>query len=481
MSQVRNFIDGKVQEPHSKSYKPILAPATGEILGEAAISDSDDVEEAYRAAHQAQPAWSALGVSERAKFLKSWSKNLRENVDELSLMDAKDSGTPRRTMRAGVLKGADAVDFFCGLGPELKGETFPVTPSGLHFTRREPYGVVGSIIPFNHPSLFALSKTAAALVAGNTVVLKPAEQTPMTAELIARLSEGHLPPGVFNVVQGEAAAGDALVRHPNIWRLQFTGGVKTGLSVLRASAESGRAKHVGLEMGGKNPLIAFPDADLETVADAVVTGMNFTRNQGQSCGSTSRLFVHKDVVREMTEAVLDRVKRIKLGLPEEEQTEMGSLVSSAHQERVLGFIGIGREEGARICCGGGPPEGSLSSGAYVLPTVLDKVDPSMKVAQEEIFGPVLSIISWEDEDSMFEAVNGVLYGLTAAIYSNDINTALRAAAKVESGYVWVNGVEMRWIGVPFGGYKNSGIGTEYSLEELFSYTRSKTVNVIVPS
>ena len=481
MSQVKNFINGKVQEPHSKAYKPILAPATGDILGEAAISDSDDVEQAYKAAHQAQPAWSALGVSERAQLLKYWSKNLRENVDELSLMDAKDSGTPRRTMRAGVLKGADVVDFFCGLGPELKGETFPVTPSGLHFTRREPYGVVGSIIPFNHPSLFALSKTAAALVAGNTVVLKPAEQTPMTADLIARLSEGHLPPGVFNVVQGEAAAGDALVRHPNIWRLQFTGGVKTGLSVLRASAESGRAKHVGLEMGGKNPLIAFPDADLETVADAVVTGMNFTRNQGQSCGSTSRLFVHKDVVRDMTEAVVDRVKRIKLGLPEEEQTEMGSLVSSAHQERVLGFIGIGKEEGARICCGGGPPEGSLSSGAYVLPTVLDKVDPSMKIAQEEIFGPVLSIISWEEEDSMFEAVNGVLYGLTAAIYSNDINTALRAAAKVESGYVWVNGVEMRWIGVPFGGYKNSGIGTEYSLEELFSYTRSKTVNVIVPS
>ena len=481
MSQVKNFINGKVQEPHSKAYKPILAPATGDILGEAAISDSDDVEQAYKAAHQAQPAWSALGVSERAQLLKYWSKNLRENVDELSLMDAKDSGTPRRTMRAGVLKGADVVDFFCGLGPELKGETFPVTPSGLHFTRREPYGVVGSIIPFNHPSLFALSKTAAALVAGNTVVLKPAEQTPMTADLIARLSEGHLPPGVFNVVQGEAAAGDALVRHPNIWRLQFTGGVKTGLSVLRASAESGRAKHVGLEMGGKNPLIAFPDANLETVADAVVTGMNFTRNQGQSCGSTSRLFVHKDVVRDMTEAVVDRVKRIKLGLPEEEQTEMGSLVSSAHQERVLGFIGIGKEEGARICCGGGPPEGSLSSGAYVLPTVLDKVDPSMKIAQEEIFGPVLSIISWEEEDSMFEAVNGVLYGLTAAIYSNDINTALRAAAKVESGYVWVNGVEMRWIGVPFGGYKNSGIGTEYSLEELFSYTRSKTVNVIVPS
>ena len=481
MSQIKNFIDGKVQEPHSKAYKPILAPATGEILGEAAMSDLNDVEQAYQAAHKSQPSWAALGVSERAKFLKSWSKNLREHVDELSLMDAKDSGTPRRTMRAGVLKGADAVDFFCGLGPELKGETFPATPNGLHFTRREPYGVVGSIIPFNHPSLFALSKTAAALVAGNTVVLKPAEQTPMTANLIAILSEGHLPPGVFNVVQGEAAAGDALVRHPNIWRLQFTGGVKTGLSVLRASADSGRAKHVGLEMGGKNPLIAFPDADLKTVADAVVTGMNFTRNQGQSCGSTSRLFVHKDVVREMTEAVVDRVKRIKLGLPEDEQTEMGSLVSSAHQERVLDFIGIGREEGARICCGGGPPEGSLSSGAYVLPTVLDQVDPSMKIAQEEIFGPVLSIISWEDEDSMFEAVNGVLYGLTAAIYSNDINTALRAAAKVESGYIWINGVETRWIGVPFGGYKNSGIGTEYSLEELFSYTRSKTVNVMVPS
>jgi acyl-CoA reductase-like NAD-dependent aldehyde dehydrogenase len=255
--------------------------------------------------------------------------------------------------------------------------------------------------------------------------------------------------------------------------------VPTGLAVLKGAAESGRVKQVTLELGGKNPFIVYPDADVEVVAEAAVLGMNYTRNQGQSCGSTSRLLVHKDVARSVTEAVIDRVSRIKLGLPEDDSTEMGSLISREHQQRVLTYIAGGQQEGARLCQGGKEPDGPLARGAYVEPTVFDRVKPDMRIAQEEIFGPVLSIIEWDDEAAMLHAVNQVQYGLTAAIYTNDISTAIRCADQVQVGYVWINGVETRWVGMPFGGFKNSGFGTEHSLEELLSYTRLKAVNVMV--
>lgn len=475
-----NFVDGEVREPISGRFETNYEPSTGKALGEVAFSNASDVEAAYEAAQKAYPGWASLSLGERTKRLRAWAASVRQHADELSLVEARDTGTPRRSMLNDILKGANKVDYFCNTAYELRGETIPATaPDNLHYTRREPYGVVGIIIPFNHPAMFSLSKTAAALVAGNTVVLKPSELTPMTALRIAELSREHLPPGVFNVVQGGPGIGRAIVRHPDIWRIAFTGGVATALQIIKESAESGRIKHTTFELGGKNPLIAYPDVDVATAAEAAVAGMNYTRCQGQSCGSTSRLFVHRDSAQDVVEAIIERVRKIKLGLPEDEETEMGSLVSRQHQQRVLSYIDSGEGEGARLLYGGKAPDGPLAAGAYVEPTVFDQVEPGMRIAQEEIFGPVLSVITWNDEDTMLRAVNQVEYGLTAAVYTNDISTAIRAANRIQAGYVWINGIERRYIGVPFGGYKNSGLGTENNYEELLSYTREKAVNVMV--
>lgn len=474
-----NFVAGQQRSAMSGETRPNIAPASANSLGAVVASTKADVEAAYAAASDAAPGWAAMGADERRQCLFGWAQAVRRRLEDIALVDALDSGTPRRTMRSGVQKGIDYTEYFAGLGLQLHGETVPATPRNLHYTVREPYGPVGIVIPFNHPAYFAMSKTAPALMAGNTVVLKPADQTPLSATMIAEASAEALPPGVLNVVQGDAAVGRALVHHPGIGRLHFTGGVRTGLAVQEGAAQSGSVKHVSLELGGKNPMIVFPDADVDEAAAAAVTGMNFTRNQGQSCGSTSMLFVHRAVAHEVTERVCELVSKIRLGMPEHDDTEMGSLVSAEHQRRVLDLIRQGVVDGANLLTGGDRGSGTLASGAFVQPTVFYGVEPEMTIAREEIFGPVLSIISWENEQDMLHAVNGSEYGLAAAIYTHDINTALRTAAEVECGYVWINGVETRWKGTPFGGYKNSGLGAEHSLEEMESYTRKKTVNVLL--
>ncbi|MQA81426.1 MAG: aldehyde dehydrogenase family protein [Streptosporangiales bacterium] len=476
-----NFIAGRRRGSVSGETRVDIAPASGIDIGDVTVSNEEDVADAYVAAADAAPRWRAMGAEERRGYLLAWAAAVRARLDDIALVDAVDSGTPLRTMRTGVAKGAEYIEYYAGLGQQLRGATIPATPGHLHYTVREPYGVVAVIIPFNHPAYFAMSKTVPALMAGNTVVLKPADQTPLSATMIADASAGILPAGVFNVVHGGARVGRALAGHPDIWRVHFTGGVDTGLAVQKTAAESGRVKHVSLELGGKNPLLAFPDADPTEVAEAAVVGMNFTRNQGQSCGSTSRLFVPSSMASEVTDEVCALAAKIRLGMPELEDTEMGSLVSPEHQDRVLGFVEEGVSEGARLRVGGERPSGDLAGGAFVKPTVLDRVTPELTVAREEIFGPVLSVITWDTEDELFSMVNDSDYGLTAAIYTHDLATAHRAAARVESGYIWVNGVEKRWKGVPFGGYKNSGLGSEHDLAEMETYTRTKAVTVMLPS
>lgn len=473
-----NVIGGERVPALSGRMRQDLAPATGSPLREVADSGQADVEAATAAAASAAAAWRGLGVEGRRTRLLAWAAAVRERAEEIALTDAHDSGTPLRTMRSGVGKGLDYLEHYAGLGLQLTGHTLPVTPDNLHYTVREPYGPVGVIIPFNHPGFFALSKTAPVLAAGNTVVLKPSEETPLSASLIAEAAEGILPAGVFNVVQGAAAVGQAMTADPRLARLHFTGGVRTGLAVQEGAARSGVVKHVTLELGGKNPLIVFPDVAPEVAARAAVLGMNFTRNQGQSCGSTSRLFVHDEVADAVTRRVCELVGQIRLGPPERESTEMGSLVSLAHQQRVLASIQRAADGGARVLQGGGPDEGAFAGGAYVQPTVLDAVRPEMEVARQEVFGPVLSILRWDDEQELLDAVNGTEYGLAAAVYTNDLSAALRIVRAVECGYVWVNTVETRWKGMPFGGYKNSGLGSEHSLEEMESYTRSKAVSML---
>jgi betaine-aldehyde dehydrogenase len=470
------LIGGKWVESAGGRRHTTINPSLDTALAEVPDGDARDIDLAVAAAKQAFPAWSALHVDERAKMLRSLAEAIRGWSKEFGMLDALDSGNPYLSMIGDVGKGAGLLDFFCGLGMEIKGQTIPTPGGGLDYTRRQPYGVVGRILPFNHPISFAAGKIAAPLVAGNTVVLKPAEQTPLSALLMGRLIQEHLPAGVVNIVTGDGPnCGAPLVRHRDVRRIAFTGGVPTGRLIMQQAG----IKSVSLELGGKNPLVVFADVDVERAAAAAVAGMNFTVSQGQSCGSNSRVFVHKKIHDAFMDSVLKKVAQIRIGLADREDTQMGPLITREHYDRVMGYIESGTAQGARIVAGGGhPSHADLQHGYFIEPTVFDAVKHGMTIEQEEIFGPVMSVLTWDDPASMLREVNGVEYGLCANIWTNDISTALRLADQIEAGYVWINGHGgRRYRGAPFGGYKQSGIGHEHSLDELLSYTQIKNVNV----
>jgi 2-formylbenzoate dehydrogenase len=403
---------------------------------------------------------------------------LEENAAELALLDAIDCGNPVTAMRGDIDAAVDLVRLFAGLAIELKGETLPASADHLHLTLREPFGVVGRIIPFNHPIMFAAGKIAAPLVAGNSVLLKPPESAPLSALRMGELLAGLLPPGVLSIVVGDGpAVGQAVVRHPAVRRIGFIGSAATGQAVQRAAAEVG-VKDITLELGGKNALIAFPDADPAEVAAGAVAGMNFTRSQGQSCGSTSRLLLHESIADEVIDLVVQRAAAIRIGSPLDPETEMGPLSSRAQYEKTLRYIELGHTEGARLVMGGGPPPG-LAQGLYVQPTLFRDVRPDMRIAREEIFGPVLCAMTWKDEDEAVRIANGVDYGLTAAVFTQDVRRAHRVAAALEAGYIWINSSARHFTGVPFGGVKLSGTGREENLGELLSYTQVKTINLML--
>jgi acyl-CoA reductase-like NAD-dependent aldehyde dehydrogenase len=457
------------------------APATGELLARVQLGSAADVEAAVAAARAAQPAWAALSIRDRAERLEELAQRLLADVDRLGRLDSRDTGSPLTPMRNGARKGALYLKQLAGVALELQGRTIPASAAGWHLTRPAPWGVVGAITAYNHPTLYACQKCGPALIAGNTIVVKPSEQAPLSTLAFAALTEDLLPPGALNVVPGHADAGAALVGHPDVARISFTGSVATGLRVQRTVADSGRVKSVALELGGKNPIVVFEDSDPAEAAAATVRGMNFMRVQGQSCGSTSRLVVHRDLRDTVTEEILALVGRIAIGLPEAEGTEMGSLISPAHRDRVLEFVRAGREDGGELLAGGGPPgAAALAGGAYVEPTVFADVRPEHRLARQEVFGPVLAILEFADEAEAIALANATDYGLTASVWTRDIDRALRTADAIEAGYVWVNDVETRYTGVPFGGWKQSGIGTEQSLlDDLAQCTRSKSVNIAV--
>jgi betaine-aldehyde dehydrogenase len=370
---------------------------------------------------------------------------------------------------------AAGIDFFAGLVTEMKGASIPMGPGVVNFSVREPLGVVAKIIPFNHPLMFCAMRSAAPLAAGNTVIVKPPEQAPLSALRFAELIEGILPPGVLNILPGGREAGATLAGHADVAKVALIGSVPTGRAVMRAAAET--VKPVMLELGGKNALIAFPDMDPDKVAAGVVAGMNFTWN-GQSCGSTSRAFLHEDIHDAVLAGVKARCEALKPGLPTEMATAVGAIVSKAQHDRILGFIEGAKAEGARLVCGGKPPaDPRLAQGFYIEPTVFADVTPAMRIASEEIFGPVLSVFRWSEEPAMLRQVNAVEYGLTCSIWTRDLATAHRTAAAVEAGYIWVNGTSKHFLGAPFGGFKQSGIGREEGIEELLAYTQEKNIHI----
>jgi betaine-aldehyde dehydrogenase len=456
-------------------YVDTINPGTGASLGKVADAAAAEMNAAVAAAKAAFETWRHVPPLERARMLKQIATVLRDNAEELAMIDAADCGNPFTEMVRDANVAAAQIEFYAGLVTEMKGASIPMGPDVVNFSVREPRGVVGRIIPFNHPFMFCAGKAAAPLAAGNTVVMKPPEQAPLSSLRLAELIDGILPPGVFNLVPGGREAGSALASHPDVAMIALIGSVPTGRAVMRAAADT--LKPVLLELGGKNALIAYPDANIDEVADGVIGGMNFTWC-GQSCGSTSRAFLHEKIYDAVIERVTAKISHYKPGIATDPATTMGAIISKVQYERVLSYIESAKAEGARLVAGGKrPSDPALANGFFVEPTVFADVTPQMRIAREEIFGPVLSIFKWSDEKAMFSEVNAVEYGLTASIWTNDLSTAHRAAAMVQSGFVWVNETSKHFLGAPFGGYKQSGIGREECFEELLSFTQEKNIHI----
>ena len=458
-------------------YLDTFTPATGESLGPAAEANSADVDAAVRAAQQGFAVWRGIKPLERAGLLKKVAQVLRDNAFELALLDAANCGNPICEMQRDALIAAAQIDYYAGLATEVKGETLPMGEGILNYTLREPYGVCARIVAYNHPIMFTAAKMAPPLIAGNAVIMKPPYQAPLSSYRMMELIDGILPPGVLNILSGGIECGQALVNHPDVPRLALIGSVPTGRAIARAGAE--RLKHVTLELGGKNASIIYPDADMDKAIPAAVNGMNFTWC-GQSCGSTSRLFVHESIHDQVVAGVLQAIRHYQPCIPTDMATTMGCIVSQQQHEKIMAYIALGQAEGATLAYGGQrPSDPALAKGWFVQPTVFTNVTQKMRLANEEIFGPVLSVIKWRDEAEMIEQVNAVEYGLTASIWTQNLATAHRTAARVQAGFVWVNHVGSHFIGASFGGYKQSGIGREEGFDELLTYTQHKNVHVVL--
>lgn len=453
-----------------------INPSTGQVLADVELASTADVDAAVASARQAFPAWAAMPPLERARRLREAASRIRAHAADLALLDAADCGNPVKAMLFDAEIAATQLEYFAGLVLEIKGETIPTGNGSLNYTRREPLGVVVRIYPFNHPFMFAAGKIAAPLAAGNTVVVKPPEQAPLSTLKLMELLADVFPPGVLNCVVGGREIGAVLSTHPQVAAVGLIGSVPAGRAVLHAAADS--FKRTLLELGGKNAMVIYPDADLDRAVDGAVRGMNFTWC-GQSCGSTSRLFIHDSLHDVFVDKLVDLLgQRHRPGVATHMDTTMGALINQAQYDRCLSYIESARQEGARLVAGGKhPADPALAKGFFIEPTVFTDVTADMKIAREEIFGPVLSVLRWRDESALFEAVNGLDLGLTASIWTRDLRTAHQAAARVQAGYVWINDCSSHFIGAPFGGYKQSGLGREESKDELFEFTQIKNVNV----
>jgi betaine-aldehyde dehydrogenase len=471
------YFGGRAHLASDAATLDVVNPANGEVIARIPHASADDVDEAVGAASVAYEDWRRTEPAERAAALHAFADVIAAHAEELAVLDVLDNGSPIREMRSDAGAAIAQLRYFAGLVLQPRGETVPGSWDRLTYSIRQPYGVCVRIVPFNHPLMFAASKIAAPLAAGNTVIVKPSEHTSLSALRLAELAGQVFPPGVMSVLTGlGTTTGDALVRHPDVRRLAVIGSAATGRAILRAANEE-RLKTVTLELGGKNPLVVFGDADVDRAIAAARRGMNFTW-QGQSCGSTSRLLVHTSIYDEFVERLAADVDSLRSGVPSEEATETGAIVNQLQYDKVRRYIETAKSDGARLVVGGQClTSGDFAGGLFVRPTVFADVDPSSRLAQEEIFGPVLAVSRFNNEEEAVRIANDVRYGLTAGVFTRDLARAHRFARDVEAGYVWVNEVARHVPGTGFGGVKDSGLGREEDLEELLSYSQPKSVHI----
>lgn len=453
----------------------LIEPATGEPFATAARATADDLDRVVRQAHHAfTGAWRRVNTRVRGQLLLRLAALIRENAEELARLESRNVGKPIRDARDEVGLAANVFEYYAGATNKVGGQTLPGAAPGVLLSFREPVGVCGIIVPWNFPIAITAWKSAPALAMGNTVVLKPAEQTPLTALRLAELAlEAGLPEGAFSVITGAGSViGEALVKHPLIRKVAFTGSTEVGMNVMRLAADD--IKRVSLELGGKSPNLIFEDCDFERAAGSAASSS--LGNAGQDCCARSRIFVQQSLYDRFVKALIERFQATKVGDPLDDASEMGPLITTAHRDRVLDFIARGRDEGATLACGGTVPD---RPGSWLEPAVFLDATPDMTIVREEIFGPVVTVMPFRDETHAITLANDSLYGLSGSIWTRDIGRALRVARAVETGNLSINSGSSVHLEAPFGGVKRSGLGRELGLQALDHYTEWKTVYVDV--
>jgi betaine-aldehyde dehydrogenase len=453
-----------------------LNPATGEVLASVRVAGVAAVEAAVRAARAAQPAWAALSGTERGRVLRRASELLRARNDELAELETRDTGKPiQETRVVDVVSGADCLEYFAGLAPTISGEHLDLGSSAFGYTRREPLGIVAGIGAWNYPLQIACWKSAPALACGNAMLFKPAHLTPLTAQKLQEIYiAAGLPKGLFQVLQGPTATGRLLTSHPQIRKVSLTGSVSTGRAVMADAAPT--LKQVTLELGGKSPIVVFGDADLNNAVSGALLG-NFY-SAGEVCSNGTRVFVHRSIKKAFLTRLLARVGKMRIGDPLDPATQVGALISEQHMRSVLAYIERGRAAGARVLIGGHRvTDGALAKGWFVAPTVFDRCHDRMDIVREEIFGPVMTVLEFEHEEEVVRRANATDFGLSAAVFTRDLQRAHRVIAQLQAGTCWINHYNITPIELPFGGVKSSGLGRENGRAVIEHYTQLKSVYV----
>ncbi|MEA5101502.1 betaine-aldehyde dehydrogenase [Pantoea sp. S18] len=472
------YIDGQLTDASGQETFDTINPANGEVLAQVQRATQADVERAVESAERGQRIWAAMTATERSRILLRAVAILRERNDELAALETLDTGKPlSETSAVDIVTGADVLEYYAGLATIIEGEQYPLRDTSFFYTRREPLGVTVGIGAWNYPIQIALWKSAPALAAGNAMIFKPSEVTPLSVLKLAEIyTEAGVPDGVFNVVQGAGReVGQWLTEHPRIAKISFTGGIETGKKVM-ASAAGSTLKEVTMELGGKSPLLILPDADIEQAADIAMMA-NFY-SSGQVCTNGTRVFVHHSQKAALEQALLLRAQRIRLGQPMDADTNFGPLVSFAHMENVLRYIELGKQQGAKVLIGGArETRGAYAQGAWVQPTIFTDCEDHHTIVKEEIFGPVMSILTYDDEEEVIRRANDTHFGLAAGVVTKDLASAHRVIHRLEAGICWINSWGESPAQMPVGGYKQSGVGRENGISTLAHYTRIKSIQV----